>query len=819
MLPSFLSIAFGYLSPESFVIDSTNQLPSLSTHHNLDTNHPPHLAHFAKMRLRSNHVLRPVSEYVPRRRRQTRSASAQAGTEAATETVPEAQSAPDLAEQYAAERPAPKRKPVKRAGRKKKAAPKGKKKAAPTAEPEAAAGTEADPQEDPVALIPSVEQPDTRTLPPSPTQATQATQAPQASPTPPVPQAPQAPPQRKFRERVMSAFRYGRASALLQREPERAPSPPQTPVMEYAWPPGQVYDRLGRIPWSLPWTPPSPWRNFPRRFPGVNAPDESQLTPTEEPTRKRNRSSEDDLSPSKRHKLTLQTPPGFENRPRGSSRRTYADRARRREAERGGRIDRTIYRFPQLLAQQGEDARSGSLTPVASQASEETAPQGNRIVPLSSLPSALPPNQNQNQNRPNWRQWIFNSVTGIWGRGNAPQTAEVPQVVEPEHPTGNDSVATPSSAPPSSSVVASRNFESPTPSSRVTEPQTANSRLTARARAPQVGTRKKYSYDLDPQGFDPELLARMRAGMSDPADLEPVTSIEQVRALYDNESKKRKRETSPDVIPHPPGCSYGFDPDYFIYDDDDDDDDLPTGEQELQGTPTKHATVSDAPEEEHVSKRLRQDPPTRQATVSDAPEEEDVSNRVRQDTPTQQATVIDAPEEEDVSNRVRQDTPTQQATVSNAPEEEHVSDNIQLESSNDQVTSEPIEYSAEELRKARQIAEARQTAEQYKPKTPSRLRAAHRFSSSCNSSIEVETVQRRKMRETSMATACPTGDLSQIEWPETETWIETFNWDDPNFEKYQRGSFVRTDLFPTEEAHFDACHKEFADLLAARRAA
>ena len=368
-------------------------------------------------------------------------------------------------------------------------------------------------------------------------------------------------------------------------------------------------------------------------------------------------------------------------------------------------------------------------------------------------------------------------------------------VVEPEHPTGNDSVATPSSAPPSSSVVASRNFESPTPSSRVTEPQTANSRLTARARAPQVGTRKKYSYDLDPQGFDPELLARMRAGMSDPADLEPVTSIEQVRALYDNESKKRKRETSPDVIPHPPGCSYGFDPDYFIYDDDDYDDDLPTGEQELQGTPTKHATVSDAPEEEHVSKRLRQDPPTRQATVSDAPEEEDVSNRVRQDTPTQQA------------------------TVSNAPEEEHVSDNIQLESSNDQVTSEPIEYSAEELRKARQIAEARQTAEQYKPKTPSRLRAAHRFSSSCNSSIEVETVQRRKMRETSMATACPTGDLSQIEWPETETWIETFNWDDPNFEKYQRGSFVRTDLFPTEEAHFDACHKEFADLLAARRAA
>lgn len=65
------------------------------------------------MRLRSNHVLPPISEYVPRRRRTTRSASA-AGTDAASETattVPEAQSA--------GKRPAPKRKPAKKAGRKK----------------------------------------------------------------------------------------------------------------------------------------------------------------------------------------------------------------------------------------------------------------------------------------------------------------------------------------------------------------------------------------------------------------------------------------------------------------------------------------------------------------------------------------------------------------------------------------------------------------------------------------------------------------------------------------------------------------------------
>lgn len=240
------------------------------------------------------------------------------------------------------------------------------------------------------------------------------------------PSAP-CPPPRTFRGRIITAYRYGSASELLRREPEPTPSPLQTPVTYYAWPPGRVYDKLSRIPWSLPWSPPSPWRGWPRRPPNFNAPDEAVLTPTKEPTRKRNRSSEDNPSPSKRHKLTLQTPPGFENRPRGSSRRTYADRARRREAERDGRIDRTIYRFPQLLAQQGEDARSGNSTTLATCANEETAPRGNRVVPFDSLPSALPPNQNQNQNRPGWRQWIFNSVTGIWGRGNAPQNAEVPQ--------------------------------------------------------------------------------------------------------------------------------------------------------------------------------------------------------------------------------------------------------------------------------------------------------------------------------------------------------------------------------------------------------
>ncbi|KAJ5155024.1 uncharacterized protein N7500_010463 [Penicillium coprophilum] len=726
------------------------------------------------MRLRSNHVLPPITEYVPRRRRQTRSASAQAGPEAASETVADVAQETVPETQSAEERPAPKRKPAKKAGRKKKAAPKGKKPAGRIAETEAAEAVET--QENPLALIPSVEQPDTRTLPPIPTR---------------VPA-----PKRIVRGRDISAvFRHGSASELLKtdyRDPN--PSPRQTPVMQYAWPPGISYNKLKRrIPWSLPWAPPPPPRGWPHRrsLHMTGTLDEPELTRTEEQfSRKRNRLSEDDSSPSKRHKLTLQTPRGFENRPRGSPRRTYADRARRREAERDGRIDRTIYRFPQLLAQQGEDARSGNSDLTASHVREETTPHGNHVAPFSSLPSAPPPNQvesqNQTPNRPGWRQWIFSSVTGLWRRGNAPQTAEAPQDFNGRTSKFNGKSIfifhrnTPISSTPSS-LVPPRNFESPTPRPRIAASRTSHSRLTASARAPQVGKRKKYSYDLDPPGFDPELLARMRARKSNPEDLQPVTAPEQVRARYENESKKRKRSPSPDVIPHPPGCSYGFDPDYFIYDDDEEED-LPTDTQEHQDIKAKQVTISDAPEEEHVSKLVRSD----NTHVEKSPEEH-VAKRVRSEN-----THRENASEEHVSKRVYS---------SNA-----------LENVNQQVA--PKQISMEELRKVRE------QAEQYKPKTPSRLRAAHRFSTSCTEVVkddeedaDDDEARRRKMRKTSLAKACPSGDLNNIIWPETESWVDRLDWGHCDLDKW----LTRSPQYE-RDALIEDYHQFFVSKLAEQRA-
>jgi hypothetical protein len=302
---------------------------------------------------------------------------------------------------------------------------KGKKKAGPAAEPDTQAGPQAGTRPDPVTVLPSIEESESRTLPP------------------PIPK-------RVVRNRITGrpsrAFPWSavqiikdemnrRIRKALGGTPSPAPSPPKTPVMQYAWPPlpnKETYDKRSRIPWSLPWTPPSPWRNFPCRLrvppyrttlDDVESPDESALTSTEEPTsRKRNRVSEDDDPSAKRHKLVLQTPPRMGSRPRGSPRRTYADRARRREAERNGRIDRTIYRTPQLLAQQGEDARSVYSTPIAQRPNEAPATHHNNVVSAATLPSALPPNQPQ----AGWSRWIFDSVTRLWRRGNVPQTAERP---------------------------------------------------------------------------------------------------------------------------------------------------------------------------------------------------------------------------------------------------------------------------------------------------------------------------------------------------------------------------------------------------------
>ena len=71
--------------------------------------------------------------------------------------------------------------------------------------------------------------------------------------------------------------------------------------------------------------------------------------------------------------------------------------------------------------------------------------------------------------------------------------------------------------------------------------------------------------------------------------------------------KKRKRSPSPDVIPNPPGCSYGMDLRYFCYSSESEDEDDTPNTTSKPTTLQKSAVRSELESEQHPSKRVRFD--------------------------------------------------------------------------------------------------------------------------------------------------------------------------------------------------------------------
>ncbi|KAJ5577098.1 hypothetical protein N7535_004024 [Penicillium sp. DV-2018c] len=703
------------------------------------------------MRLRSERVIDPNS-WQPRPRR-TRSASVQENT--VSGSASEAQPAPEN-QSATQSNPAPRRKPARKAAPKKGGA-KGKKNASePDTQTESQNGT----QPDPINVLPSIEENEPRRSPP------------------PIPK--RAP----IQKRVIRNRRTGRPSRAFPfsavdvikdemrrraRTPSPTPSPPKTPEMPYAWPPlpdGQSYDKRTHIPWSLPWTPPS-LEQFPPQISST----------TEEPTsRKRNRVSEDDDPSAKRHKLVLHTPARMGSRPRGSPRRTYADRARRREAERNGRIDRTIYRTPQLLAQQGEETRSVYSTPSDQRPNAAPATHHNNVDSATTLPSALPPTQGQ-------AGWI----------------------VGPQPAVGSD----PSTTTPSSAV--SVGFFTPRSNNNQSSPFSA--RLTASARGPRSTQRKKYTYDLDPCGFDPALLARMRAGSSKPKQKPVPAQPEKVQALGDNGPKKRKRQPSPDVIPNPPGCSYGFDPDYFIYDDEDDDDeedgedDIMVGDQTGQATRKTQATVSDASEDEseqHVSKRVRFSRPLPRNTDRVFPENFNHQGHFEVPYSSSASTSSDASPQ----STSKKDSPSE-----SVPPEPQVPSGLR------DVSHEPMSSDSQVHIQARDYA--KRHIERYMPKTPSRLRTALHASPQDQEAHKKaqDTLRRRRigpnrrLSRTITSQVCPNLSYDIVKWPEPQDWVSRLGFDKDLL------IYVGMDRSSGKmREEIEEIHKNFMRLLAERRA-
>ena len=262
-------------------------------------------------------------------------------------------------------------------------------------------------------------------------------------------------------------------------------------------------------------------------------------------------------SPAKRQKSSTASPAILSSpRPRGASRKTYADRTRRRQIEANGRIDRTIFRLPELLAQQRADAAANTarLSPI----SDDTIP------PMTPPPTAPAPAAAATQPNTSWRRWMFDSVTrrwtSLWGGTPAEEAAEQPigksytheihfssshvSVEEPQTPHAQNISSDPPASAPSAYYAARSRQENP---DTVTPQQTGNPRVRRRTQArPYYPSRR---YDLYPRGFDEALLDRCFAGSTAQA---PAKSP--LRLNKHNHMKKKKKkilQTSANANPPP----------------------------------------------------------------------------------------------------------------------------------------------------------------------------------------------------------------------------------------------------------------------------
>ncbi|CAG7964676.1 unnamed protein product [Penicillium olsonii] len=595
----------------------------------------------------------------------------------------------------------------------------------------------------------------------------------------------------------------------------------------------------------------------------------NQLTNRQDESRKRTRSDEEE-TPVKRYKLAQAiTPRGSLIHPR--PRTTYADRTRRRQAEVGGRIHSTMFRVPEYLAQKSADARSAP-PPNDTESQDQTTAAPTSALPLEDHTPAATPGA---PSSPGWGRWMVDGVsrrlTSLVSRQSSPQRGntlhnhnheqrQVQHEAGPDHHNRNVNInGTSSSASAQPSI---RDTATSTTLAVKGSKQDPSQGATA-------GSRNRYGgYDLFGAGFTAEQRARWHintapaptssvstapitaATNAAPAPVQPHTP-----AHEEPVSSKRKRQPTPEVIPNPPGCSYGLNDDYFIYSDDEWDAQEASGANIAPGMePSSSNKVSaqrspnsnkqgqsktpdsSSRPEKRASKRARVERPPNfnYAGHFEVPYSSSEASSSTRSTPLPTAGSSSSPEkpaspEKRVSRRSRVERPpnfnhaghfevpysssdTSGSPQSNqrsspptnqrsSPQSNQSSSSLSrfprdggsdvsvddVDQQRHQAQSTPRkgqEFSKTSPPDTELIKRARKQAEQYKPKTPSRLRAAHRFSSS-NTSLGNSLVgqhenvpptedpairRRRLMRRSTLAGACPRGDFNNIAWPEFDTW-------------------------------------------------
>ncbi|KAF7168471.1 hypothetical protein CNMCM6106_003659 [Aspergillus hiratsukae] len=619
------------------------------------------------------------------------------------------------------------------------------------------------------------------------------------------------------------------------------------------------------------------------------AKQEMRLTPRKV-NRKRPRDDEPETPSSKKRRNV--GPPGstpFARRMTPLSRRItcnaapYSERLRRRTIENQGRIHKTVFRLPQLLAQNEADRRAAESTPVKlcpeplqtnTESTEQSKPDDQD--PSDGSVTAQPPST------PQARGWnirgLINSVPRSFSRllprfGRSSQTPEAsdaapsptPQLPsEPSLQPLSQELAVSSSQPlperTSHTKVVDANQNATQSDKRFRrrlseQPPSKRQRTLSYSLFPAPIDRARFLGDLDttpkktPQAAQPESRpdeAEKPSGAQDqPPATSQVTDVSEQRVLpqttEDATQKKRKRSPSPDVIPNPAGCSYGLDLDYFCYSSDSEEEAAAQAEQAVPPTKpdalVKSAVRSAMRSEQGPSKRVRFDasPEDTPSKLRTRPRATDpytgrhfigmgeaarvaapASPAAAPATPTPAARVdVSTPQRSPgfIPNKqgtfqldydaFSDDSDSSGAPSPTAPASTSVSE-TQTATTQTTTTRTEVQESVPSLvprptpRQAfppstparvdqEALARVRSQAEKYKPKTPSGLRTASRYSSPLTASsvvneqppVETFGDDDEFARDAQwLYEQCSTGDFQQLQWPKPKTLQESLGVDD-----------------------------------------
>ncbi|KAL2855311.1 hypothetical protein BJY01DRAFT_10292 [Aspergillus pseudoustus] len=549
---------------------------------------------------------------------------------------------------------------------------------------------------------------------------------------------------------------------------------------------------------------------------------------------------------------------------------SYSERQLRRREESEGRIVRTIFRLPKLVAQNeadrlaAESSAPASPSPGPLQVNPEFSveqTQDNDEAVLEQSATAQEPSTPVSTNT-RWNiRGLLNSVPRSFSRFIPlfARTPERSEALAPQQPSSErvQHTETVSADAPMRGSQSRRRLSEQLPAQRPRNLSyslfpapidrslylgdiTTNTSSGAPATAPEP----------QPEHETPDRLELHQSATPIVPERGRDRTPHATPGANESQKKKRKRSPSPDVIPNPVGSSYGMDLDYFCYSSESEDEDtdipVPQTEPKMPDSLAKTALHSSAQTERPASKKVRFDaspedtPSRRRARATDPytgihfvgvgnPQPSSAPTTPTPATPAQR--IVDPTQRPGfIPNRsgtfqLDYDAFSDDSDSSGAPSPPGTpapASVIQAPTFMQPITSESAQPSTPRptIRAGQTtstpgkideeaLARARSQAEKYKPKTPSGLRTASRYSSPLTAPTPdstpapaVETTAEQFGNDQFAQDAqwlyehCPSGDLSRLAWPQPTSLAQTLGisdeavhivdevWDESQIDEY-----------------------------------